>query len=76
MLLIDNAVARRYKMLKQEEDFYRRLFATQRNHPLLQNPCLMLVDVHKYMDLFHHEKMDEGKLDTSHRQACDITVLI
>ncbi len=33
--------------IKETEDYFRHLFATQRNHPDIQNPHLMLIDVFK-----------------------------
>eukprot|EP01117_Protostelium_nocturnum_P006255 TRINITY_DN2256_c0_g3_i1.p1 TRINITY_DN2256_c0_g3~~TRINITY_DN2256_c0_g3_i1.p1 ORF type:complete len:1398 (+),score=544.34 TRINITY_DN2256_c0_g3_i1:123-4316(+) len=55
-------VANKYQLLKSEEDYYRKLFATNRNHNALKDPHLLLINVHKNMDLFFLE-LDE-EIDT------------
>ena len=48
----------KYKLMKQEEDFYRYLFEKHPTHPVLSNPKLMMVNVFENIEMFRAEQPD------------------
>jgi len=49
----------KYNLLKQQEDHYRTLFVRMRDHPVLSDPSLMLVNPHEDLSLFDFEDFEE-----------------
>lgn len=48
--------------IREKEDYYRGLFALQRNHPDIQDPYVNLIDVYSNRDQFKYEAETEEEV--------------